>query len=245
MERVAFLVEDTGEHIVCLLNPETVAMTRSAGVQPRQVSGGRLTGARLADDPLLFTGGGRTELCLDLLFDVDLAAGATLPPQDVRQLTRPVWRLAENSQELRGRRRPPGVRFVWGRAWNVPGVVVEVAERFDRFTPSGVPLRSWLRLLLVRVGSAADAPGGEMHDYLASLPPVDLSAEPTGTVTPVDDGAGGGEAAPLSPVQLGLMSQQAYGTPLLWKLIAAYNDLDDPLRPAGPLAVPPLEGGAP
>lgn len=238
MERVAFLVEDTGEHIVCLLNPETVSMSRAAGVEPRRVSGGRLTGARLADDPLLFTGGGRTELRMDLLFDVDVVA-AVHRPQDVRQLTRPLWRLAENSAQAGGRRRPPAVRFVWGRAWNVPGVVVELAERFDRFTPDGAPLRSWLRLSFVRIGSSADEAGGEMHDYLATLPPVDLSAEPVGTVVPLDEG-GDPAGGTVSARQLGLLSQQAFGTPLWWKLLVAYNDLDDPLDLTGPLAVPPV-----
>ena len=66
MERVAFLIEETGQHITCLLNPETVVMTRTAGVEPRRSSGGRLTGSGLADDPLMFTGGGRTELKLDI-----------------------------------------------------------------------------------------------------------------------------------------------------------------------------------
>ena len=155
MERVAFLLEDSGEQISALLNPESVVMSRSAGVEPRRSAGGRLAGSGLADDPLLFTGGGRTELRLDLLFDTDLASGPT-PVTDVRVLTRPIWRLAENSVEVDRQRRPPSVRFVWGRAWNVPGVVSEVAERFDRFAPDGSPLRSWLRLLFVRVGDAAD-----------------------------------------------------------------------------------------
>jgi len=99
MERVAFLIEETGEHIGCLLNPESVVMTRTAGVEPRRSSGGRLTGTGLADDPLLFTGGGRTELKLDLLFDVDLAPDH-LGVTDVRQMTRPIWALAENSAEV-------------------------------------------------------------------------------------------------------------------------------------------------
>jgi Contractile injection system tube protein len=244
VERVAFLVEDSGEHILCLLNPETVTMTRAAGVEPRTVSGGRLTGARLADDPLLFTGGGRTELRLDLLFDVDLVATPAQRPQDVRQLTRPLWRLAENSTEDGGRRRPPSVRFVWGRAWNVPGVVVELAERFDRFTAGGAPLRSWLRLAFVRVGSAADEPGGEAHDYLSTLPPVDLSAPPVGAVLPVEEGGDPDRLGPVSPRELGLMSYQAFGTPLWWKLLMTYNGLDDPLQPSGPLEVPPLTGGS-
>src|SRR4051795_2662616 len=121
MERVAFLVDDSGERVDCLLNPETVQVTRLAGVRARGTASGQLTGAGLADDPLLFTGGGRTELNLDLLFDVDLAP-ARAQVVDVRQMTRPIWRLSENSAEVQRQRRPPSVRFVWGRAWNIPGV---------------------------------------------------------------------------------------------------------------------------
>jgi hypothetical protein len=81
MERVAFLIDDSGERIDCLLNPETVEVTRLAGVRPRGTASGQLTGAGLADDPLQFTGGGRTELVLDLLFDVELVE-TQVPPTD-------------------------------------------------------------------------------------------------------------------------------------------------------------------
>lgn len=251
MERVAFLVEETGEHIGALLNPETVVMSRAAGVEPRRSAGGRLTGAGLADDPLLFTGGGRTELKLDLLFDVDLApAHVQAPVTDVRQMTRPIWRLAENSAEVERQRRPPAVRFVWGRAWNVPGVITEVAERFDRFAADGSPLRSWLRLAFVRIGTAADEEGGEAYELAARLPVVDLTAPPVDSLVVLGDGEGGDETTEAAegglvpPVELGLLSRAAFGTPLLWKLLLAYNDIDDPARFAGPLAVPPL-GEAP
>jgi len=249
MERVAFLVEDTGEYLGCLLNPESVVMSRTAGVEPRRSSGGRLTGAGLADDPLLFTGGGRTELRLDLLFDVDLAPSGS-GTSDVRQLTRPIWRLAENSAEVSRQRRPPAVRFVWGRAWNVPGVVTEVAERFDRFDADGSPLRSWLRLLFVRIGRSADEEGGEAWELAARLPPVDLTAPAVGALPVVVDGArpgpgdgerdGDGAASGLDPKELGLLSQRAFGTPLLWKVLLAYNGVADPLAVTGPLAVPPM-----
>jgi hypothetical protein len=62
MERVAFLIEETGERIVCLLNPESVVVRRTAGVRPRRSIGGSLAGSELADDALLFTGGGTTEM---------------------------------------------------------------------------------------------------------------------------------------------------------------------------------------
>jgi hypothetical protein len=55
MDKVAFLIDETGESIDCLLNPETVEVTRLAGVRPRGTASGQLTGAGLADDPLQFT----------------------------------------------------------------------------------------------------------------------------------------------------------------------------------------------
>src|ERR1700686_4396973 len=97
MERVAFLLEKTGERIPCLLNPASVVVRRLAGVRVRQSSTGPLTGAALKDDPLLYTGGGMTEILLDLLFDVSLA-GTTVAAEDVRELTRPLTGLAEGSE---------------------------------------------------------------------------------------------------------------------------------------------------
>src|SRR6185436_21110791 len=73
MERAAFLIEDSGARIPCLLNPASVVMRRVAGIRPRFSIGGPLTGAGLGDSPLHFTGGGTTEITMDLLFDVSLA----------------------------------------------------------------------------------------------------------------------------------------------------------------------------
>lgn len=244
MERVAFLIESSGEQIYCLLNPETLVMTRTAGVEARQSSGGRLTGSGLADDPLMFTGGGRTELKLDLLFDIDLLPGH-VQASDVRQLTRRIWALAENSAEVQRQLRPPLVRLLWGQAWSIPGIVTEVAERFDRFATDGSPLRSWLRLTFVRVGSAADAEGGEAWELATRLPHVDLSAPAVTALEVVDEGsvdAADGDAT-INPTRLGLFSLEAFGNPFQWKELMAYNDIEDPLDFVGPLAVPPSGEG--
>src|SRR5271165_5957786 len=117
MERVAFLVESTGDRIECLLNPDSVVVRRLAGVRPRQSSSGPLTGAALKDDPLLYTGGGTTEILLDLLFDVSLV-DSTVTMEDVRELTQPLTELAEGDEGDDGYGRAPLVRFVWGKAWN-------------------------------------------------------------------------------------------------------------------------------
>ncbi len=244
MERVAFLIEATGEQIYCLLNPETLVMTRTAGVEARQSSGGRLTGSGLADDPLLFTGGGRTELKLDLLFDIDLLP-THLEASDVRQLTRRIWALAENSAEVQRQHRPPLVRLLWGQAWSIPGIVTEVAERFDRFATDGSPLRSWLRLSFVRVGTAADSEGGEAWELAQRLPAVDLTAPAVTALEVVDEGsatATEGDAT-IDPARLGLFSLEGFGNPFQWKELLRYNDIEDPLQFVGPLAVPPSGEG--
>ncbi len=175
MERVAFLIEETNERLRCLLNPETLVLRRTAGVRPRQSATGQVTGTGLADDPLLYTGGGRTELDLDLLFDVTLP-GSSVTSADVRDLTAPLWRLAENNQATAGYGRPPLVRLIWGKSWNIPGIVVAVAERLEFFTPSGVPQRSWLRLRLLRMAAPIPRPAAAGITTSLSLPALSLPA---------------------------------------------------------------------
>lgn len=252
MERVAFLVEDTGARLDCLLNPETLEVTRLAGLRQRGVAAGRLTGAGLADDPLHLTGGGRTELTVDLLFDVDLVPTPG-GPADVRALTRPLWQLAENSATQAGGVRPPLVRFVWGKSWNVPGIVAAVAERFDLFDQTGVPRRSWLRMRFVRVAESvaevqasydamlAEAQLAQAEAALSATPP---GADPTATVVALGQGA-----RPEGPpaVRFDLLATDGLGNPFLWRLLAAYNEVDDPLsvEPGTVLAVPPGLPGLP
>ena len=111
MERVAFLIEDTNARIGCLLNPESLVIRRQAGVRPRRSGGGLVTGADLADDQLLYSGGGSTELTMNLLFDVSLA-GSSIAADDVRDLTGPFWRLAESSQAGGGYGNPPMLSLI-------------------------------------------------------------------------------------------------------------------------------------
>src|SRR6187551_2204470 len=108
MERVAFLLERSGERISCLLNPENLEARRTAGVRTRLAGGGFLTGVARSEDPLIATGGGITEYDLNLLFDVEVAREGRPPKgpeegqgpaadDDVRALTRPIWDLTENA----------------------------------------------------------------------------------------------------------------------------------------------------
>lgn len=243
MERVAFLLEETNERLGCLLNPDSLVMRRVAGVLPRRSVGGQFTGVGLRDDPLLYTGGGRTELELHLLFDVSLA-GSSIETNDVRDLTGPLWNLAENTRSANGYRRPPLVRFVWGKSWNIPGIVAAVAEYLEQFTADGAPRRSWLSMRLWRVNEPLreTVPGGQPLQTQA-FSPADLEVSP--------------DRVPADRVQAHVVSagerldeiaaryyqdQPAMEVPALWRMLASFNNLQDPLHiPAGfLLRIPPL-----
>lgn len=257
MERVAFLIEQTNQRIGCLLNPESIVRRRAAGLRPRRSVSGLLTGRGLSDDQLIYTGGGTTELNLDLLFDVSVS-GSTITTEDVRDLTAPLWALAENVPVDDGYGKPPMARFIWGKSWNIPGIIAEVAERLEYFTPEGIPRRSWLRMRMLRVAESLSQP----HAVRVSTPapataPVSKSSAGA-PATPTARGAAptarsaatvgeervyevvgepgeGGSSEPLYNIA------PRYGlSPSWWKIIAEHNGIDDPLRikPGTQLQIP-------
>ncbi len=284
MQRVAFLLP-SGQRIPCLLNPEHLEQRRVAGLRPLATGTGSLSGATLSDTPLLHTGGGRTEIDLALLFDVQLvrpgvpvaelpasavdqpraqpapgAAGTQQaprdtgapgsptpvppPPADVRDLTRPLWDLAENSgPEGRG---VPHVRFVWGKAWNVLAVVESFAERLERFSPGGAPGRAWVRMRLVRVPDPQPSARDDPAESAGPIPdPAAAATAPTVAVHTVI-GAGGGPGQPAAGGQTlpEIAATHLDDRPWLWRWIAAANDLDDVIwpEPGSVLAIPAAPG---
>lgn len=274
MERVAFIVEETGERISCMLNPEHIVQRRTAGLAPRRTGAGVVAGPARSDTPLLHTGGGRTELELRLLFDVDLvpapvvppppppvppanpeqeaddtaAAAATPPPvpvrprRDVRDHTRPLWQLAENSAD--GGRGVPHVRFVLGKQWNVLGVIEALAERFERFDASGTPGRSWLSMRFVRVPDpnppAPDSPAPVVIPDAAAA--AAAAAAPAAIHPVVGAGAAVGDEAPIGGETLPEIAARFFGgRSALWRWIADVNLLDDVIwpEPGRDLIIPP------
>lgn len=266
MERVAFLIEHTGARVSCLLNPESVVMRRSAGLARHGSATGAITGAALSDDPLIATGGGVTELELDLLFDVGVARELTAAAQDqpkadasdqanpvaepavladdVRELTRPIWNLAENGEGQEGYGAPPVTRLIWGKSWNIPAVVSAVAERLERFNEAGVPQRSWLRLRLRRVvDDSGRLPVKSPVTPLFETPllddPMGSDSVPTMEI-PVDESG-------LPSLRLDEIAFRLTGDSANWRAVAAANGIDNPLdlaegtvlRLAG---APPAEG---
>jgi hypothetical protein len=241
VERVSFLIERTGLRLSCLLNPETLTIRRRAGVRTRRSIAGALTGTTLADEPLLMNGGGETELTLDLLFDVTLL-GSTIATENVRDLTRPFVDMAENLAGDDAPGKPPLVRLIWGRSWNIPGVVVAVAERFEYFTPSGEPRRSWLRMRMLRVDEQPVATAADPPSVLLELAAAGGNAGDEIRTHQVRGSGGSGDLAPAAE-RLEEIAWRYYGNPALWRVLALYNAIDDParLQPGQLLQIPALE----
>jgi hypothetical protein len=231
MERVAFLIEQTNERLSCLLNPETLTIRRTSGLRPRASSGGQLTGVGLSDDPLLYTGGGRTELEFDLLFDVTLL-GSNVTTDDVRTLTSPFWNLSENKGN--GYAQPPVIRFIWGKYWNIPGVISAVAERLDYFTQDGAPGRSWLRMRMLRVREPEAQPT-PIQAVAEDAPPTldEINAQLAPEQVQYHEVSGGD--------RLDAIAAQYYGTSSYWRVLADFNGLADPfdIQAGQILLIPP------
>lgn len=226
METVTFIVADTQERIRCQLNPERLVQRRTAGLRRPVAGSGPVTGPQASDDLLLHTGGGRTELDLELLFDVETSSVSSTPgPTDVRDLTRPLWQLAENPRDT-----PHGVhavRFCWG-LWNVLCVVAAVAERLERFDVTGAPTRSWLSLRLIRIPDPTPAPieAPENAPSPAAQVAAAVAAPSIDFHVPVDPGRdASGEVA--GGERLDEIASRYYGAPWLWRMVASANGLYD------------------
>lgn len=236
MERIAFLIEPTGERIGCLLNPNSVVIRRTSGFRQRASIGGDLAGTGLTDDPMLYAGGGRTEIDLDLLFDVRLA-GSTIQSEDVRDLIAPLWDLAENTLD-HGERRVPEARLLWGKAWNILVVVLAVAERLEDFTASGAPQRSWLRIRLARVAETVSRTAAADRGLWQ---PGGLAPEAASGVR-LHETLGGRTGETAEGERLDVIASEYYGDPSLWRALAAYNRIADPTQvpPGTLLRIPPI-----
>lgn len=220
MERVAFLIEHTGERIRCLLNPESLLLQRCSGIKSRSIVSNIVSGLDINDDQLIHTGGGQTYLTLNLLFDVDVAKGSSVVTSDVRELTAPIWALSENQQIDTNRRQLPVCRFFWGK-WNMPAVVESIAENLDKFTIEGVPQRSWMRMRLRRV-SEEKVPAVGATSRANAVESLGSGSSPT--LIDAQENIG----AQVSGERLDQLAYQHYGDSSLWREIAATNDLDDP-----------------
>ena len=185
-------------------------------------------GETSAESPTDETPGTPIEEAAPAPIDEVPATPAVRSSTDVRTLTQPLWALAENGEPVAGSLAPQRVRFVWGRSWNVPGVILAVAERLERFDSQGVPQRSWLSLLMRRVEeelATGEAPPPPTSPQFETNSPAvsDGDAGDDSVIVPVDE-----DGTAITPLYL--VAAERYGDPRYDRAIAEYNDLDDLLE---------------
>jgi hypothetical protein len=155
-----------------------------------------------------FVGTSTSKLTVELLFDTSQTG------EDVRATTADVAYfikadLNPSKQKTKQQKRvPPACRFEWG-TFSFDGVMDSLQETLDYFSEDGVPLRSTLAL---------------------GFSGIDTMLEPTSDAgTP-----GTSEQTPVSADDSVAQAAGKNGNSSNWKLIAAANNIDDPLHlPAG------------
>jgi len=140
---------------------------------------------------------------------------------------------------------------MWGKPWNVLGVVSAVAERLEQFDASGAAGRSWLRLKMIRVPESVAPPPSPAPPLAVTAPgaaPAVTTATPAGfTEEQVYEVLGGGtrpgeEGQPTGELLSTIVARFHPGRPDLYKAVAALNGLDDArwVEPGRLLTIPPL-----
>ncbi len=102
---------------------------------------------------------------------------------------------------------PPLVVFKWGGITSFPAYVTQVNAKYTRFASNGIPIRAVCTVNLEEMPSQA----GKQNPTSGVL-----AVERVHTMIAGDT--------------LALVAYQEYGDPAMWRPLAAYNRVDDPMR---------------
>ena len=113
------------------------------------------------------------------------------------------------TEESRGRKKacPPLVVFHWGQIVGFPAFVTQVSAKYTLFASDGTPLRATCSVSLEEL--AGDLSGQNPTSGA-------LAARRHHTVVDGDS--------------LASVAYREYGDPTMWRALAAYNGIDDPMR---------------
>jgi hypothetical protein len=222
----SFAVESNGSFEV-QFNPTTLKISRTNNID----KGGATTNTQKRQMPSVQP----ATLTFDLEFDT--AEGDEKgAPKDVRALTRMVRQFAEPSRD-KPKDPPPAVEFAWG-TFRFTGIVTQLTEDLDYFSPDGLPLRAKVSLTITEQNPDWEA--STVGAGARTTAPAAGASKPTapgGAVVPSPvPGHGPGSDATANPVltalaQAGESVQQLLSRldadPATWR--AAMAGLDSPL----------------
>ena len=189
-----------GKDLPVQFNPQTLKVSFSN----QKAGGDQKSGA------IQFIGRGKTQLSLDLLFDVTvpLADGSMQPAGDVRQLTRDIAYFLQPKEKAKTEKGkpeqfvPPGIRFIWG-TFTFEGVMDSMNETLELFSSEGKPLRATVSIAISR------------QDILLAADPKAAGPGTQPQVAARDGDTIQGIAAKIGDVDD-------------WRALASANDIDNP-----------------
>lgn len=211
----AYLMTETDEKIPLLFNPADLEFSKSLSWEGNPVAG--------KDAPTLdFKSGESVTFSLKIIFDT---TGTGKPVSDhtdklyALTLTNPK---VKGTKEDRNKKRPPWVRFHWGKLKSYKAVVTSMSIKFTYFASDGTPLRAECNVSF------------KQYEDEGTLPPQNPTS---GTPAPH-------AIRRVSPGEyLDTISEDTYGSSNRWRTIAEANGITDPLDipPGRMLVIPKLE----
>jgi nucleoid-associated protein YgaU len=167
--------------------------------------------------PVQFTGAEPSKLSLEMFFDATDTHDGTVVAA-VETLLSCCVPTAETRDQKKAL--PPLVVFSWGSLTGFPAFVSQVSAKYTLFSSDGTPLRATCSISLEEVA-------GEVKGQNPTSGA--LAVRRHHTVVAGDS--------------LASLAYAEYGDPTMWRALAAYNGVDDPLRlpPGSDLLVPAPE----
>jgi len=184
-----------------------------------------------SDSPLQqFVRGGLRTLTIEVYFNADFYDGSW----DVRESVRALESLLEKTEDTLA---PPVCLFEWGE-FQMPVVIGSVTTRYTMFNSGGTPIEATISLALrayQEAGAEFEITRQAEPVRKAKRPPVHSGKNGSGSVfAPAEEGGPGAADAlatagnPTTEVveqgeSLQSISTEKYGTPKLWRALAAAN----------------------
>jgi hypothetical protein len=155
--------------------------------------------------PPEYSGAEPCKLTLELFFDATMHSGV-----DVVKSVDKLFSCCVPCKEVdKGEQPMPFlVVFSWGSVKSFAAYISQVQAKFTRFAPNGIPIRAVCTVNLEEIDVTPDpkqnpTSGSFSHDSVHTMVAGDSIA---------------------------LLAYQEYGDPQLWRPLAAYNGIDDPMR---------------
>ena len=173
-------------------------------------------GARQAGPPE-YSGAEPCKLTLEMFFDATLQHRETVV-ESVEKLFSccvPLEKTRTDNKPM-----PPLVVFKWGKVTSFPAFVTQVNAKYTRFAANGVPIRAVCTV------------------NLEEMPAEPSKQNPTSGVYSVDR-----VHTKIAGDTLAVIAYREYGDPALWRPLAAYNRVDDPMRISDgtSIVLPPID----